>query len=156
MFIPQCLIVKEKQQLPNCLKRAETDVVLSVLADRAYIVSFLSSLDMNQVPEKLYLGQNIKQHVMKEQRSAYKSYIEKNIQSLVLNYPDQNISNQFKPKKLLYIQSLGTDKKVSHQRGAMDRSQLTQSENPTSPTVSVRIHRGITRQHPRLHQKPTP
>jgi hypothetical protein len=115
VFIPQCLIVKEKQQLPNCLKRAETDVVLSVLADRAYIVSFLSSLDMNQVPEKLYLGQNIKQHVMKEQRSAYKSYIEKNIQSLVLNYPDQNISNQFKPKKLLYIQSLGTDKKVSHQ-----------------------------------------
>jgi hypothetical protein len=34
----------------------------------------------------------------------------------------------------------------------MDRSQLTQSKNLTSPTVSVRIHRGITRQHPRLHQ----
>jgi hypothetical protein len=36
----------------------------------------------------------------------------------------------------------------------MDRSQLTQSKNPTSPTVSVRIHRRITRQHPRLHQNP--
>jgi hypothetical protein len=36
----------------------------------------------------------------------------------------------------------------------MDRSQLTQSKNPTSPTVSVRIHRRITRQHPRLHQHP--
>jgi hypothetical protein len=34
------------------------------------------------------------------------------------------------------------------------RSQLTQSKNPTSPTVSVRIHRRITRQHPRLHQHP--
>jgi hypothetical protein len=39
-------------------------------------------------------------HVMKEQRSAYKSYIEKIILNLLLNYPDQNISNQFKPKKL--------------------------------------------------------
>jgi hypothetical protein len=29
---------------------------------------------------------------------------------IVLNYPDQNISNQFKPKKLLYIKSLGTEK----------------------------------------------
>ena len=36
----------------------------------------------------------------------------------------------------------------------MERSQLTQSKNPTYPTVSVRIHRGITRQHPRLHQNP--
>jgi hypothetical protein len=27
---------------------------------------------------------------------------------------------------------------MSHQWGAMDRSQLTQSKNPTSPTVSVR------------------
>jgi hypothetical protein len=53
---------------------------------------------MNQVPEKLYLGQNLKQHVMKEERSAYKSYIEKIIRNLVLNYPDQNITNQFKPK----------------------------------------------------------
>jgi hypothetical protein len=34
----------------------------------------------------------------------------------------------------------------------MDRSQLTQSKHPTSPTVSVHIHRRITRQHPRLHQ----
>jgi hypothetical protein len=52
---------------------------------------------MNQVPEKLYIGQNLKQHVMKEQRSAYKSYryIEKNILNLLLDYPDQNISNQF-------------------------------------------------------------
>ena len=65
MFILQCLIVK-KTKLPNCLKRAETDVVLSVLYVRAYIVSFLSSLDMNRVQEKLYIGQN----VMKEQRSA--------------------------------------------------------------------------------------
>ena len=56
----------KKKQLANCLKRAETDVVLSVLDVHAYIVSFLSSLDMNQIPEKLYLGQN----VMKEQRSA--------------------------------------------------------------------------------------
>jgi hypothetical protein len=38
--------------------------------------------------------------VMKEQRSAYKSYIEKITLNLLLNYPDQNISNQFKPKKL--------------------------------------------------------
>jgi hypothetical protein len=61
---------------------------------------------MNQVLEKLYLGQNLKQ-----QRSAYKSYIEQIILNLLLNYPDQNISNQFKPKKLLYIyKSLGTDK----------------------------------------------
>ena len=30
--------------------------------------------------------------------------------NLLLNYPDQNISNQFKPKKLLYIKSLGTEK----------------------------------------------
>ena len=96
--------------MPNCVKRAETDVVLSVLDVRSYIASFLSSLDMNEVPEKLYLGQNLKQHVMKEQRSAYKSYIEKIILNLLLNYPDQNISNQFKPKKLLYIKSLGTDK----------------------------------------------
>ena len=59
VFILQCLIANKKQKLPNCLKRAETDVVLSVLDFRAYIVSFLSSLDMNQVPEKLYLGQNL-------------------------------------------------------------------------------------------------
>ena len=52
--------------LANCLKRAETDIVLSVLDIRAYIVSFSASLDMNQVPEKLYLGQNLKQYVMKE------------------------------------------------------------------------------------------
>ena len=84
MFILQCHIVEKKTQLSNCLKRAETDVVLSVLDVRAYIVSFLSSLDMNQVPEKLYIGQN----VMKEQRSAYKSYIEKNILNKLLNYPD--------------------------------------------------------------------
>ena len=84
MFILQCHIVEKNNQLSNCLKRAETDVVLSVLDVRAYIVSFLSSLDMNQVPEKLYIGQN----VMKEQRSAYKSYIEKNILNKLLNYPD--------------------------------------------------------------------
>jgi hypothetical protein len=77
MFILQCLIVKKKK-LPNCLKIAETDVVLSVFNVRAYIVSFLSSLNMNQVLEKLYLGQNLKQ-----QRSAYKSYIEKIILNLI-------------------------------------------------------------------------
>jgi hypothetical protein len=70
--------------MANCLKRAETDIVLSVLDVRAYIVSFSASLDMNQVPGKLYLGQNLKQHVMKEQRSAYKSYIEKIILNLLL------------------------------------------------------------------------
>ena len=65
MFILQCLIVKKKQ-LANCLKRAETDIVLSVLDVRAYSVSFSASLDMNQLPGKLYLGQNLKQYVMKE------------------------------------------------------------------------------------------
>ena len=30
--------------------------------------------------------------------------------NLLLNYPEQNISNQFKPKNLLYIKSLGTEK----------------------------------------------
>jgi hypothetical protein len=73
--------------MPNCLKGAETDVVLSDFVVHAYIVSFLSSLDMNQVPEKLYLGQHLKQHGMKEQRSAYKSFIEKIILNLLLNYP---------------------------------------------------------------------
>jgi hypothetical protein len=50
----------------NCLKRAETDIVLSVLDVRAYIVIFSASLDMNRVPEILYLGQNHKEYVMKE------------------------------------------------------------------------------------------
>ena len=63
MFILQCLIAKKKQ-LANCLKRAETDIVLNVLDVRAYSVS--ASFDMNQLPEKLYLGQNLKQYVMKE------------------------------------------------------------------------------------------
>jgi hypothetical protein len=41
---------------------------------------------------------------------AYKSYIEKMILNLLLNYPDQNISNQFKPKKMLsYIKTDKTD-----------------------------------------------
>jgi hypothetical protein len=44
--------------------------------------------------------------MMKEQRSAYKSYIENNTLCLLLNYPDQGISNQFKPNKLLYIKIL--------------------------------------------------
>jgi hypothetical protein len=56
--------------MTNCLKREETDIVLSVLDVRAYIVSFTASLDMNQVPEKLYLGQNFKQYVMKEAVTA--------------------------------------------------------------------------------------
>ena len=48
---------------------------------------------------------------MKEQRSTYKPYIEKMILNLPFNDPDKNISNQFKPKKLLsYIKSLRTDK----------------------------------------------
>ena len=38
--------------MANCLKRAETDIVLSVLDVCAYIGSFSASLDMNQVPEK--------------------------------------------------------------------------------------------------------
>jgi hypothetical protein len=47
---------------------------------------------------------------MKEQRSAYKTYIEKMILNLLLNYPDQNINNQFKPKKMLsYIKTDKTD-----------------------------------------------
>ena len=59
--------------MPHCLKRAETDIVLSVLDVCAYIVSFSASLDMNQVPEKLYLGQNRKQYVMKEAVTYIKS-----------------------------------------------------------------------------------
>jgi hypothetical protein len=59
-------IISNKYQLPNCLKKSETDIVLSILDVRAYIVSFSASLDINQVPEKLYLGQNLKQYVMKE------------------------------------------------------------------------------------------
>jgi len=51
---------------------------------------------------------NLKQHVMKEQRSAYKSYIEKMILNLLLNEPDQNISNQFKPKKAVVIYKIIT------------------------------------------------
>jgi hypothetical protein len=101
VFILQCLI--KKQQLSNCLKRAETGLRRSKRFRRPRLYCFLSSLDMNQEPEKLSLGQNLKQHVMKKQRSAYKFYIEKNILNLLLNYPNQNISNQFKPKKLLYI-----------------------------------------------------
>jgi hypothetical protein len=57
IFIKSCIIIFVK---------AETDIVLSVLDVRAYIVSFSASLDMNQVPEKQYLGQNRKQYVMKE------------------------------------------------------------------------------------------
>ena len=56
----------KKKTLAICLKRAETDIVLSVLDVRADSVSFSASLDMNQLPEKLYLGQNLKQYVMKE------------------------------------------------------------------------------------------
>jgi hypothetical protein len=66
IFCLFCNVLLLKKQLPNCLKRAETDIVLSVLDVCAYIVSFSASLDMNQVPEKLYLGQNLKQYVMKE------------------------------------------------------------------------------------------
>jgi hypothetical protein len=75
---------------------------------------------------------------MKEQRSAYKSYIEKIILNLLLNYPDQNISNQFKPKKLLYIKSLGTDKTgVTPMRSdgqiTVDTKQKSNIPNSVSP-----------------------
>ena len=95
---------------------------------------------------------------MKEQRSAYKSFIERMILNLLLNYPDQNISNQFKPKKLLsYIKSLRTNKTdVTPMRsdGQITADTKQKSNIPWSPTLSVRIHRGITRQHPRRHQHP--
>jgi hypothetical protein len=39
VLILQCLVVKK--QLANCLKRAETDIVLSVLDVRAYSVSLM-------------------------------------------------------------------------------------------------------------------
>ena len=85
-----------------------TDAVLNVFDN------FLSSLNTNEVPEKLYHGRdkkNLKQHVMKKQRSTYKSYIEKMILNILLNDPDQNNSIQSKPKRLLsYIKSLHTDK----------------------------------------------
>jgi hypothetical protein len=57
-----CVLVQSGMlSLANCLKRAETDIVLSVLDVHAYSVSFSASLDMNQLPEKLYLGKNLKQ-----------------------------------------------------------------------------------------------
>jgi len=54
---------KSPNQLSNCLNRAKTSVILSVfdgvLCDvRAYTVTvFLPSLNMNYVPEKLFIGQ---------------------------------------------------------------------------------------------------
>ena len=73
---------------------------------------------------------------MKEQRSANKSYIEKMILNLLLNDPDENISNQFKPKKLLsYIKSLCTDKTgVTPMRSD---GQITADKNPPSSINSV-------------------
>jgi hypothetical protein len=53
--IPKC-----QKQLSNCLKRAETTIVLivfnGVLCDlHAYTVTiFLPNINMNQVPERLY------------------------------------------------------------------------------------------------------
>ena len=56
-------ISKGPKQLPNCLKIAETSVVLNVFTDVICDVSdytvtrFFPLLNMNQVPEKLYFGQ---------------------------------------------------------------------------------------------------
>ena len=53
-------ISKSQKQLPNCLKRAETTIVLivfnGVLCDlHTYTVTiFLLKINMNQVPERLY------------------------------------------------------------------------------------------------------
>ena len=124
MFILQCLIVKKNTA--NCLKRAATNIVLSVLDVPAYIVSFSASLDMNQVPEKLSFGQYLKQYVMKE-AVIYK----------ILRYRQNRID----------VTPMRSD-------GEITADTKQKSNNFTSPTVSVRIHRIITRQHPRLHQNP--
>ena len=58
------------------------------------------------------------------------------ILNLLLNDPDENISNQFKPKKLLsYIKSLCTDKTgVTPMRSD---GQITADKNPPSSINSV-------------------
>ena len=106
MFILQCLIVKKTTTKLSKIKSRNRR------RSKRYIVSFLSSLESGTSKTISWSKyKNLLQHAMKEQRSAYKSYIEKMILNLLLNYPDQNISNQFTSKKLLsYIKSLRTDK----------------------------------------------
>ena len=58
-------------------------------------------------------------------------------------------------KKLLYIKSLSTDKTGVTPMRSDGQTTADTKKNSTSPTVSVRIHRGITRKHPRLHQTHT-
>jgi len=53
----QAMFQKPKRQLPNCLKIEETSVVLIVFDGVLCEVCFLPFLNVNQVPEKLYLGQ---------------------------------------------------------------------------------------------------
>ena len=56
-------ISKGPKQLPNCLKIAETSVVLSVFKgvicehQHLYCYRFFLLLNRNQVPEKIYFGQ---------------------------------------------------------------------------------------------------
>ena len=52
-------ISKGPKQLPNCLKIAQTIVVLNVFKDvSAYTVTVSLLLNRNRVPEKLYIGQS--------------------------------------------------------------------------------------------------
>jgi len=64
MFILQCQ--KSPKQLPYCLKRAETSIVLIILNGVLYekfenstnaVTVFFHPLYMNQVPEQLLFGQ---------------------------------------------------------------------------------------------------
>ena len=49
---------KSTKQLPNCLARAETKVLIAMpLFSVASVPILLSSRSMNQVPEKLFFGQ---------------------------------------------------------------------------------------------------
>jgi hypothetical protein len=51
---------KSPKQLPNCLKRAKTSVILivvdGVLCEGSTYTVTVSYLNMNQVPENIYLG----------------------------------------------------------------------------------------------------
>ena len=104
VFILQCLIVKKTT---GKLSKKSRNRHRSKRFRRPRL--YCKFLGKNQVPDKLYLGQNLKQYVMKE-AVIYK----------ILRY----------------------------------RQNRCRTKNTTSPTVSVRIHRRITRQHPRLHQNP--
>jgi hypothetical protein len=59
VFILQCLIVKKKKQLANCVKRAETDIVLSALDVRAYSVSFSASLEFDSFRSTKSMGTDV-------------------------------------------------------------------------------------------------